>query len=404
MTDAITIALVGIGGYGNSYVSAMLDAPPRGMFRLIGAIDPMPSACRRLDELKALGVAIHPSLATFHASQHADLVILCTPLHLHASQTCDALVHGSPVLCEKPLCVEPAQIVEMSKARDRADKLVAIGYQWSFSAAIQKLKSDILAGDFGAPLRLRSLVLWPRDEVYYRRNRWAGAVRDADGNLILDSPVNNACAHYLHNMLYLLGSSIDRSAEPAKVSAELYRAHPIQNYDTAALRCRTDAGVELMLFASHATASAHGPIFSFEFERARVDFPFGTGRTVIARFADGSIRDYGSPDEQRHRKLWQTLTNIRERTPTICGIEAAGAHTRCAWATQQSVPQPVPFPQSLIRVSGSPGARKTSVEGLDALLPRCYEQFALPSEMGIEWARAGREITIETSVPSAQPA
>ena len=26
------------------------------------------------------------------------------------------------------------------------------------------------------------LVLWPRDETYYRRNRWAGAKADANGN------------------------------------------------------------------------------------------------------------------------------------------------------------------------------------------------------------------------------
>ena len=131
--------------------------------------------------------------------------------------------------------------------------MVAIGYQWSFSPAIQRLKGDIAAGVFGAPKRLKTIVLWPRDETYYSRNRWAGKQRDEAGNPIFDSPVSNACAHYLHNMLYVLGDAVDRSAIPSRVSAELYRAHPIENYDTAALRCWTDRGVEILFIVSHAT-------------------------------------------------------------------------------------------------------------------------------------------------------
>ena len=146
----------------------------------------------------------------------------------------------------------------MIRARDEAGKLVAIGYQWSFSSPIQRLKRDILAGGLGAPRRLRSVCLWPRDEVYYTRNDWAGRQRAADGSWILDSPVNNAMAHDLHNMLYLLGPSIDRSAQPVEIVAELYRANDIENFDTAALRVRTTSGAEVLFYGSHAIAGT-GP-------------------------------------------------------------------------------------------------------------------------------------------------
>ncbi len=43
------------------------------------------------------------------------------------------------------------------------------------------------------------------------------------GRLVLDSPVNNACSHYLHNMFYVLGDRLDRSDQPKWVTAELYR-------------------------------------------------------------------------------------------------------------------------------------------------------------------------------------
>jgi predicted dehydrogenase len=398
MPDMISLALVGIGGYGNSYVSALLDAPPaeQRTFRWTAAIDPSPQSCRRLNEVESRGVRVFRSLADFYESGRVDLVIISTPLHLHAQQTCDALAHGSHVLCEKPLCVMPDDAIAMSRARDAAGKQVAIGYQWSFSAAIHRLKADIQAGAVGRPKRMRCLVLWPRDESYYGRNRWAGAKEDAQGNLVLDSPVNNACAHYLHNLFYLLGPAVDRSDQPARVTAELYRAHPIENYDTAAIRCLTEGGVEIMFVVSHATANRRGPVFSCEFERATVDFADSAdGGTITARFPDGTTKSYGSPNDGKWEKLWSSIRAARDNTPPPCGIEAASAHTRCAWAAQQSMPAGiVEFSKSIVRVEGPAGARRTWVEGLGEALERCYDQFQLPSETGVAWATPGREISI----------
>jgi predicted dehydrogenase len=394
MNDPLTVALVGIGGFGNHYVSALLDAPDQDSVRLLGAIDPLPQACGRLAELESRKVPIYPSLQAFHDVTAADLVVISSPLHLHAEQTIAALQQKSHVLCEKPLCAIPAQAKLMLQARDSAQRQVAIGYQWSFSNAIQQLKADVLSGEFGRPRRFRSLVLWPRDQAYYRRNRWAGAQTDPSGAWILDSPVNNACAHYLHNMLYLLGNRVDRSAVPARVQAELYRANPIQNYDTAVLRCITDDQVELLFVTSHATGSLRGPVFRFEFERATVDFSVDTGSTIVAHFADGREKDYSTPNEPRDRKLWLTIEAIRRGRPTVCGIEAASAHTQVVFAAQHSAPI-CPFPDSLVSELQSDGHRRIVVQALDAALERCYAQWRLPSELALPWASPAREVQIQ---------
>ena len=410
MRHMVSLALVGIGGYGATYVAALLDATAQSPapapapaptptaerdFRIVAAIDPSPQSCRRLGELEARGVRVFQALDAFHAADHADLTVISTPLHLHAPQTCSALAHGSHVLCEKPLCVTPDDAAAMARARDAAGRQVAIGYQWSFSPAVQRLKADIRAGLLGRPIRMRCLVLWPRDESYYGRNRWAGAKADASGNPVLDSPVNNACAHYLHNLFYLLGPAVDRSDQPAAVTAELYRAHPIENYDTAAVRCRTVAGAEILFVVSHASSTRRGPVFSCEFERAVVDFTVTTGGVITARFADGSSKSYGSPNDGKWEKLWSSIRAARDNRPTVCGIEAASAHTRCAWAAQQSMPEIVPFPRSLVHVDGLVGARRTRVDGLDDVLERCYQSCQLPSETGVAaWAARGDEVTI----------
>jgi predicted dehydrogenase len=392
MRDVTSLALVGIGGYGNSYVSALLDAPTRSDFHIAAAIDPSPKLCRRLGELQARGVEIFASMEEFYAKGRADLMVISTPLHLHAAQTCAALARGSHVLCEKPLCVTPKQAAEMQRARDGSGKTVSVGYQWSFSPAIQQLKADAMNGVLGRARRLRCLVLWPRDEVYYRRNRWAGAKVDGNGALVLDSPVNNACAHYLHNMFYVLGPKVDQSNPPARVTAELYRANGIGNYDTAAIRCITRGGAEVLFLVSHATSARRGPKFCYEFENATVEFADAPGAAITARFANGTTKSYGSPNDEKWEKLWSAIRSAKSGRSTVCGIEASMAHTQCAWAAQQSVKEIRAFAASMIRVEGVPGSRKTWVEGLTEVMERGYESFAIPSEMNVPWAQAGDEI------------
>ena len=50
------------------------------------------------------------------------------------------------------------------------------------------------------------MVSFPRPLSYFKRNDWAGHLRTPAGEDVLDSPLNNATAHYLHNMLYVLGA------------------------------------------------------------------------------------------------------------------------------------------------------------------------------------------------------
>jgi hypothetical protein len=142
-----------------------------------------------------------------------------------------------------------------------------------------------------------------------------------------------------------------------------------------------------------------GPIFQYEFEKATVEFIDRPGATIVARFADGLTKDYGSPNDDRDRKLWSTVDAARNGNGhdprlTPCGIEAAAAHMQCTWATQQSMPLITSFPEDLIGVTGPAGARQTAVKDLDQILDQCYEQWRLPSELGIKWAKSGREIAI----------
>ena len=389
----VRVMLVGIGGYGNMYVNAMLDHGAAHGAQLVAAVDPAPRQCGRLNELTARGVPLLASLDEALETIPADLVVLSTPIALHAPQTCAALAKGAHVLCEKPLCGSLDDARAMLAARERAGRQVAIGYQWSFSDAVLSLKQDILAGRLGAPRRLKTLVLWPRALSYYARNRWAGRLRDDRGGWVLDSPLNNVTAHYLHNMLFLLGDRIDRSLRPATLTAELYRAIAIENYDTAVVRTSTPDGAEVFMATAHPVDRHVGPVCRFEFEKAVVTYGETEDKCFVARFTNGEVKNYGVP-EGVNNKLWTTIACMRSGAPVPCGIETALSQTVCMVGAQQSSVI-TPFPERLVRRESRPdNDTLVYVEGLGATLQSCYDQAALPSEMGVPWAQAGRSVEL----------
>jgi predicted dehydrogenase len=393
MTHPVSIVLSGIGGMGSVYVKELLAKNNPALFTIEGVADPDPERCPQLGELLALDVPVFTSLESFYAAHRADLAVISSPIQFHSRQTVLALSRGSYVLCEKPAAATAQDVKKMIEARDRAGKRVAVGYQWSFSTAIQDLKKDIRAGVLGAPRFMKCLYLWPRDEIYYRRNDWAGKIKDSGGAWILDSPANNAMAHDLHNIFYVLGGERDLSVRPAEVEAELYRAHNIESFDTAAVRCRTEEGVDILFIVSHVSQRDTGPVFSYEFDGGTVSC---RGRTtdISAVLIDGTMKNYGSPDAEPMKKLWDSVSMATKGGQPACGLEAAMSQTLCLNGIHDSQPSIVPFPKDIVRAAGEPGRRTVWVEGLDELLENCYEKGCLPSELEIAWAKKGRKIEL----------
>ncbi|MDD3953215.1 MAG: Gfo/Idh/MocA family oxidoreductase [Lentisphaeria bacterium] len=394
MSDPVSIVLVGIGGYGGTYCHLLLnDKQSRG--KIVGVVDPFAEKAQFFSELKKRKIPFYDTLAEFYTQHTADLAILSTPISLHSRQTCEALEHGSHVLCEKPLCAHPAEAAAMLAAQRKSGLLVAIGYQWSFCSAIQSLKADILDGRLGRPVQFKTLVLWPRTDTYYARNNWAGAMKNADGDWVYDSPANNACAHYLHNMLYLAGSSPEKSVLPVRMQAELYRANPISNYDTAAFRITTQDGPEILFYTTHASSRTLGPIFKYTFEEATVEFS-GRGGDIVATFANGQQKNYGNPDQDGvEEKLWGTIRAIRGDGSILCGIEASMKQTLCIYAATLSCPAIRSFPCDLVYKAGVPGNQVRVMTGLAELLEKAYLESTLPAEISNAfWLNPGKSVPV----------
>ncbi|MBN1246643.1 MAG: Gfo/Idh/MocA family oxidoreductase [Anaerolineae bacterium] len=401
--DNVKIAMVALGGYGNFYLARLFSPEAQeiaGPFEFVAGIDPDPRGCRYLEVFEATGVPIYPDLDAFYARDTADLVIIAAPIHLHLPFTRTALAHGANVLCEKPVAATIQEARQMAEADAAAERFVAIGYQWSYAATMQALKADIIAGVFGKPVRFRTKVLWPRTQSYYHRNTWAARKKTSGGSWVLDSPVNNATAHYLHNCFYVLGATRETSARPVDVQAELYRANDIENYDTAALRCHTDDDVEVLFYTSHPVDQNIGPTLIYEFEDAVVHYGVtgGTehrGDTVVATFKDGRVKDYGNPFADDATKLWDAMDAVRTGAPLACGVDAAMSHTLAVNGAQESMADIVDFPEDVILLQEQDEDVLVYVDGLVGALERCYDAGVLPSELGtLPWAKAGEVVDL----------
>ncbi|PTX96086.1 gfo/Idh/MocA family oxidoreductase [Spartobacteria bacterium LR76] len=389
------VVLVGAGGYGRWYLEALLREQNARGFRLAGVVEKVAGAIDSdlAGALQREGIPVFDDLAALLGSiGSCDLVVLSTPIHFHAEQTCLSLRHGASVLCEKPLCSSLPEIEKMLRAESAAGKTVTIGYQWSFTPAIQKLKADILAGRFGRPIRLKSLAGLPRPVGYYERNSWAGRCHTDLGWPVFDSPVNNAAAHFLHNMLYVLGPSRSESAEVVGAEADLWRLHDIENFDTAAVRLWTEAQTEILFYASHAVEGREGPRFSYEFELGTVDYDTSASPegVINASLKTGELIDYGSPEEGYEIKLWNSLESARTNSAPLCGIAAAACHTRAVLMIQEAGGDICAFPDSLKKESAEPFPHRYVPE-LQPALRECYVKGILLRDLGERIFDARRE-------------
>lgn len=393
----VNVVLVGAGGYGDFYLRTLATDAANHQVKLIGVVDPTISGSPLATTLQNARIPVYQDLATVLQGEAVHLVVVAAPIHWHTPYTQTALAHGANVLCEKPLCATLQEAAQLLTAQQQAGRFVAVGYQWSFAAAIQTLKADIRAGRLGAPRRFKASVLWPRTATYYARNNWAGRLRLPDGRWVLDSPVSNATAHYLHNLFYLLGDQRESSAQPMTVQAELYQANPIQNCDTAALRCTTANGVEILYYTSHAIPETAGPRFHLEFDDAVVTYDTNNGGpkspdAIVAHFKTGHSQSYGFPFADEAHKLWQSTDAVRTGAPVACNLLAATAHVRAVNGMHESMPTIQRFPAAIVQQQGD----LTWVTGLQETLIACYAANRLPSEQGKStWAQSGQVVNVQ---------
>ncbi|MFC2084727.1 Gfo/Idh/MocA family protein [Bacteroidota bacterium] len=381
----VSIVLVAVSGYGYFYLKTLLEEVPPEQYLLKAVVDLTPEKSGYFGELKNRNIPIFFSLEEFYSSGgNADLVVISSPNHFHASQTCLALRNKSNVLCDKPLAITVQEVKQIIDTRNNTGNWVMVGFQWCYSRAILELKKDIMNGVFGKPKRFKTLCLLPRDFSYYSRNDWAGKIRGKKGEWILDSPAQNAMSHFLHNLLFILGNELSSAVRPVKVCSEVYKSYDIENFDTIACRIFTENDIEILFYASHSTFKNIDPMFSLEFENAIVNYDKISDQ-VTAVDSRGKWKLYGSPyDTHQFQKLFDSISNVNNPVPVVCAPETVIPHTICVNGIQESISEIPSYPVD--KINSDTEKKRLWMNGLGEVLTECYDKGLLPNEAGFPWS------------------
>src|SRR6187399_1013073 len=135
----VRVGVIGAGGVAQvEHIPNLLKL--KRQFEITGVYDPSPKVRAFIGEEFAL--AAFGDLDRLLALP-LDAVVIASPDALHREQMLAAFAKGLHVYCEKPLCYGVDDIDEVIAARDRAGKLLQVGYMKrfdpSYEAALRQL-------------------------------------------------------------------------------------------------------------------------------------------------------------------------------------------------------------------------------------------------------------------------
>lgn len=386
-TRRIPVVLVGALGYGAYYRQLLCTYVPEERFVLVGIVDPL---VKSIDDQWQLSypVPLYPTLESFYAEHQADLAIISSPILSHYEQCMTAFQNGSHVLCEKPLVPTVEDAMKLQEAAAQYNKLLGVGFQWSFCTPILSLKRDILQGLFGKPLHLTTMISWKRSNRYYDTSSWKGRIYGANGALIRDSVATNATAHYLHNLFFLMGDKLNTASVPTQVTASVYRAKKIESFDTCFIRGTFENQAEFLYVTTHAGDKEVAPRFRYEFENAVVEM-IDDGKQeprITATFKDGHVVDYGNPqsNESSAEKVITMLDAVESGKQIPCGVQTVLPCLSVTTGLFTKMPI-YDFPAELCYQETDPAG--IYVHGLTDDCLTCANEKKLPSEAGFSWAQ-----------------
>jgi len=386
----VKIAFIGVGGYAAYLQKLLRTHVQEDSFEIVCGADPFYEKSEAYPELKEKSVPLYRTPEEMFSNHKVDLTIVVSPLHFHKKHILLALENDTHILCEKPLATTVQDALEIQEAALSKNKKLGVGFQWSFSPTMLALKKDILSGELGRPLALKSFVAWKRYDSYYQGS-WKGDLKSKDGDWILDCVVTNATAHYLHNMLFLLGDTIDTAALPTTTFTEIYRQKDIETFDTCFIKGRFENGCELFFCASHSPEINDSPKFVYEFENGTVYMNiYERGSKVTLYRKDGTTKLYGTPETEieNSNKLKMMIAAVAENAPIPCGVDTILPHLKiCNAMFEEATIHPFVSDRIYCEKDGESGR---FVYGLYNEMEKSFVNGMLPSELGFSWAK-GKE-------------
>lgn len=146
------------------------------------------------------------------ASPEIDAVFVVSPDALHLPHVLLAAQYGKPVLCEKPLALNAAEVEQMLSATHAAGVVFGVAQNMRYNASTQLIREWIAEGRIGQPLLAHSQFCYnaersPRVWIY-------------DPALATGGPIGDVAIHCLDALRYVLSTDITEVSTLAHKDAQ----------------------------------------------------------------------------------------------------------------------------------------------------------------------------------------
>jgi predicted dehydrogenase len=159
------VAVIGLGKIADSHITGWKRLGHSDVRLLVG-VDP----AKTMELARSYGVASHGTdFGEALRRADIDIVDICTPHHLHAPYTIEALESGKNVLVEKPIAITLADAQRMIETSERTGKTLMVAENIRFTPVYDHGKAILEKGEIGEPFMLTT-----RAEMYPGAGRFQG--------------------------------------------------------------------------------------------------------------------------------------------------------------------------------------------------------------------------------------
>ena len=230
-------AVVGLGRIGwNFHIPAIVKH--EGKFALTAVVDV--SEERLAEAREKYGVPGYQDIVEMIRAEQPDLVVICSPTHLHRDHACTAMEMGVDVFLDKPMAQDYETALEIARCARETGRKLMVYQPHRATPVVNQLKKIIESGKMG-----RLVSLQTSSHQYARRADWQ-AFRKYGGGML-----NNYGAHYIDVLLYLSRDRVKRLFCMKDLVATLGDAD-----DVVRVMMETERGISLDLDINQAAAVA----------------------------------------------------------------------------------------------------------------------------------------------------
>jgi len=189
--NKLKFGLVGAGGIAQAYAQAFNESK---CCDLVAVADVRADAAAALAEITGgKSYSDYKQLADIEL----DAVIVATPPVSHPEIACFFMERGTPVLCEKPLCLSVAEADRMITTAEKNNVLFTMASKFRYCADVVKAKGIIASGVLGDVLQFENAFTAKVD----MSKRWNSDEAMSGGGVLIDNGT-----HSVDIIRYFLGA------------------------------------------------------------------------------------------------------------------------------------------------------------------------------------------------------